>query len=157
MSIMAMKKSVLPATAARLKETPEGCALLELIEQHGNPMRLSQALGIDAQPIRQWIYNGRASKTGARLIENTLGVPKEKVRPDIPVDDWVKKEPEPKPVRVPVARNEDAKLLVALAEKYGSVRALCELAFCTPGDYHTWKTRGRIPAIKLPTFMALRK
>lgn len=152
-----MKKSVLAATAARLKETPEGSALLSLIEKYQTPASLAGVAGVAPQRVRQWIYDGRVSKQAAEQMADAVEMPKEQIRPDIPAADWIRKEPDPKPVRVPVARNEDAKLLVALAEKYGSVRALCELAFCTPGDYHTWKTRGRIPAIKLPTLLALQK
>ena len=57
----------------------------------------------------------------------------------------------------PVAITGDAKLLVSLAKQYGSVSNLCAAAFCSVSDYHTWKSRGRIPAIKLPTLLSLQK
>lgn len=152
-----MAKSILRATALRLSETDEGLVLLGLIETHGSPNALAEATGIPAQWVRQWCYDGRVSKQGAIDIAEKLGLTKERIRPDVPAEGWAKKEVEPKPPRNPVARNEDARLLVELAEKFGSVRKLCDAAFCHPGDYHTWKTRGRIPAIKLPTFLALKQ
>lgn len=151
-----MKKTILQKTADRLSESAEGKVLLDLINQTGSPAELARKIGVHAQLVRQWIYEGKVSRQGCEKVSKAFGLTKEQIRPDVDAAEWKKKVAEQKPVRVPVARNDDAKFLVQLAEKYGSVKALCEKAFCTVGDYHTWKTRGRIPAIKLPTFLALK-
>lgn len=152
-----MAKSVSIKTADRLSQTKEGAALLAMVERHGTPAKFAEAIGVNPQWVRQWIYDGRISKAACADIAEAIGVTKEDLRPDLPASAWAVKVVTPKPDRQPVARTEDAKLLVRLAEQHGSVKDLCAKAFCTVGDYHTWKARGRIPAIKLPTFLALQK
>lgn len=151
------KKSILQKTADRLSASPEGSALLNLITLCGTPAELAKRLDVHPQWVRQWIYDGKMSRQSAPLAAEVFGMTKEEIRPDVAPEEWIKKVVEKKPARVPIARNEDARFLVEMAEKYGSVKALCEAAYCTVGDYHTWKTRGRIPAIKLPTFLALNR
>jgi len=97
------------------------------------------------------------SKLGALRMEEVTGRSRLEFRPDLDITDWDTKQQGPIPKKKPVAKTADAKLLVQLAEQFGSVKALCAAAFVTVGDYHTWKTRGRIPAIKLPTFLELQK
>lgn len=152
-----MKKSIADKTAERLNLTEEGRVLLRLVETHGSPADLARKLGVDPQSVRSWIYVGAIPKTSAMRAAKILKVRAKDLRPDLPASEWVVKKAVEKPVRQPVARSDDARLLLTLAEKYGSVKALCAAAFCTPGDFHTWKTRGRIPAIKLPTFLALQR
>lgn len=152
-----MKKSIADKTAERLNLTSEGRVLLNLVETHGSPADLARKLGVDAQAVRSWIYNGFIPQSAAIRAAKILKVRPHDLRPDLPGSAWVVKVVQTKPARQPVARSDDARLLLSLAEKYGSVKALCAAAFCTPGDFHTWKTRGRIPAIKLPTFLALQR
>lgn len=152
-----MKKSIADKTAERLNMTEEGRVLLRLVETHATPTDLARKLGADPQAVRSWIYVGAIPKAWAIRAAKILKVKPQDLRPDLPASEWITKKVEKKPVREPVARSTDAKLLVSLADKYGSVKALCAAAFCTPGDFHTWKTRGRIPAIKLPTFLALQR
>lgn len=150
-----MKKTISIKTVERLAQTVEGAALLGVIEIHGSPSALASKLGVDPQAVRQWIYAGAIPKTVAAEAAKKLKLKPAQLRPDLPASTWVIKVKEEKPVREPVARTQDAKLLVRLAGKFGGVKELCEAAFCSPGEYHTWKARGRIPAIKLPTFLAL--
>lgn len=152
-----MKKSIADKTAERLNLTEEGRVLLRLVETYGSPADLARKLGVDPQSVRAWIYVGAIPKGAAKIAAKILGARPKDLRPDLEPSAWVPKKAVEKPVREPVARSSDARLLVELAEKYGSVKALCAAAFCTPGDFHTWKTRGRIPAIKLPTFLALQR
>lgn len=152
-----MKKSIADKTAQRLTLTSEGRVLLNLVETHGSPVDLARKLGVDPQAVRSWIYVGAIPKSAAIRAARILKVKPQDLRPDLPASAWVVKKAVEKPAREPVARSADARLLLSLAEKYGSVKALCAEAFCTPGDFHTWKTRGRIPAIKLPTFLALQR
>lgn len=151
-----MKKTILQKTADRLSESPEGKVLLDLIGQAGNPAELARKIGVHAQLVRQWIYQGKISICAAEKVGKVFGKPKEFIRPDIAPSEWVKKPVEPKPPRVPVARTDDARFLVALAEKHGGVASLCKLVGCTPDDYRNWKSRGRIPLIKLPTLLTLK-
>lgn len=152
-----MKKSIADKTAERLNLTEEGRVLLRLVETYGSPADLARRLKVEPQAVRAWIYVGAIPKGAAKIAARTLGVKPWDLRPDLDASTWVPKEVIEKPARQPVARSDDARLLLGLAEKYGSVKALCTAAFCTPGDFHTWKTRGRIPAIKLPTFLALQR
>jgi DNA-binding transcriptional regulator YdaS (Cro superfamily) len=150
-----MKKSIAPKTAERLSLTEEGRVLLNLIESHGSPSMLAARLKVDPQSVRHWLYVGSIPKSAAIAAAPILKVKREDLRPDLPADAWKPKVVE-KPVREPIARTEDAKLLVSLADKFGGVKELCAAAMCTSAEFHTWKTRGRIPAIKLPTFLALK-
>lgn len=154
---LAKKKTISQETASRLSTTPWGEALRQLVLTAGNPTELASKLGVDPQSVRNWIYMGAIPKVWAIKAAEVFGGSPQDLRPDLAPDAWVIKEVKPKPARQPVARSDDARLLLTLAEKYGSVKALCAAAFCTPGDFHTWKTRGRIPAIKLPTFLALQR
>lgn len=152
-----MKKSIATKTAERLHLTDEGRVLFNLVETHGSPADLARKLGVDPQAVRSWIYVGAIPKSAAIRAAKILKVKPQDLRPDLPASAWIVKKAVEKPARQPVARSDDARLLLTLAEKYGSVKALCAAAFCTVGDYHTWKTRGRIPAVKLPTFLALQR
>lgn len=150
-----MSKTILLATRNRLNETPEGAALLSQIDRFHSPLQLADAMSIDPQWVRQWLYKGRMSRSGARLAEESIGVTKEAMRPDVDANGWDAC-PVEKVERPVVAKTEDARLLAGLAKKMGGVRAVCDAIGCTAGDFHTWKSRGRIPAIKLPTVLALK-
>lgn len=148
-----MKKSIYSKTAERLALTARGAILLSLIRQHGTPAKLAERLGYDQQIVRDWIYKGYIPTPSAAKVAETLGVDASVLRPDV---DWTPRPPkEPKPPREVVARTADARLLVRLAEKYGSVEALCKAAYITTTDFANWKCRGRIPAYKYPTLASM--
>lgn len=151
-----MKKSILPKTAERLAETHEGQALLAAITlSGGTPATLAAKLKVEPQAVRQWIYAGAIPKSAVVAAAKVLKVKPSALRPDLPASAWAVKIKEEKPAKKPTGRTEDAKLLAALAIKYGSVKAVCQAAHCTDSEFRTWKYRGRIPAIKLPTLLAL--
>lgn len=152
-----MTLKVMQKTRDRLNATPRGAALLKLVDEYETPIKLAEKLGFDEQQVRQWIYNARMSKLGALRMEEFTGRSRLEFRPDLDITDWDTKQQGPVLGKPAVARTPDAKLLVKLAQQYGSVKELCAAACVTVGDYHTWKTRGRIPAIKLPTFLGLQK
>lgn len=150
-----MKKSILEKTAERLSQTPEGRELLWQLSKCGTPAALAAKLKVEPQAVRQWIYAGAIPKSAAVAAAKILKVKPSTLRPDLPASAWVVKVKEEKPAKEPTERTEDAKLLARLAVKLGSVKAVCEAAHCTENEFRTWKYRGRIPAIKLPTFLAL--
>lgn len=152
-----MTLAVMEKTRDRLRKTGEGRALLSLLDDYETPTKMASVLGFNAQSIRQWILRGKVSKRAAIELELLTGREREEFRPDLDEKAWNSKPCGAPQGHVPVATTSDAKLLVELADQFGSVQSLCESAMCTAGDYHTWKSRGRIPAIKLPTFLALRK
>lgn len=149
-----MKKTIAKKTAERLQLTAEGRALLALIESHGSPTLLADKLKVNPQSVRHWLYVGSVPKNAALDVASTLKMKPQQLRPDLPADTWKPKEVS-RPAKELVARTADAKLLVRLAKQFGSVKDLCAAAGCTSSEFHTWKTRGRIPAIKLPTFLEL--
>lgn len=140
-----------------LLSTKPGRALKTLLDKHGGTLALASSLGIYDSTVQKWAEKGKVSKRGARLVESVLGVKKEKMRPDLTEKDWLAGEPGKGIMEEFIPKTDDSRLLIGLADKFGSVKELCAAAFCTPGDYHTWKSRGRIPAIKLPTFLALNR
>lgn len=150
-----MKKTISQKTTDRLMETPEGQAMLGLLQTYGSPTNLARKLGVDPQAVRQWVYAGAMPKSAAMMFAKALGTQPFHLRPDLPTTAWVIKVKEEKVRKEPLARTADAKLLADLAIKYGSVKALCEAAGCSDSEFRTWKYRGRIPAVKLPTFLGL--
>lgn len=152
-----MPLTVMQKTRDRLSRTEEGLALLKLIDEYETPMKLAEKLGFDEQQVRQWIYKGKMSKRGAVQIEESTGRKKIELRPDVCAAGWTVRQQGPVPKKPPIASTPDAKLLVKLAEQFGSVKDLCAAAFISVSDYHTYKSRGRIPAIKLPTLAGLLK
>lgn len=152
-----MPLEMMKKTRDRLSKTPEGSALLKLIEENESIKETASVIGFSPELVRVWILRGKISKHGAIAIERLTGIEREEFRPDLAPGKMDGK-PEGRPTgHVYVATTEDAKLLVRLAEQHGSVKDLCAKAFCTVSDYHTWKSRGRIPAIKLPTFLGLQQ
>lgn len=149
-----MKKTISTKTAERLQQTEEGRVLLGLIETYGTPAALAAKLKEDPQSVRHWLYVGSIPKAAAIRAAATLKKKPQYFRPDLPAGAWVIKEVE-KPVREMVARSPDAKLLVSLADQYGGVKELCAAAECTTSEFHTWKTRGRIPVARRAAFEGL--
>lgn len=143
-------------TRDRLSESDTGQALLALIDSHsGSPAELARALGVTGNVMGQWIRQAKASKRGALLAEEKIGVAKELIRPDVPAHAWTMKMPGPVPGKAFRAKTEDARLLVRLAKKYGSAKAVCEAAGIQGNQYRNWKSRGRIPSAYIARMVAL--
>lgn len=132
-------------------------ALQSLIDEYGSNAALARATGFSSGAVAMWVQRGYMSRRAAYTLAEVTGRMKEEFRPDLTAEEWAKDFAGPVPGEKPEPTTQDAKLLVQLAKQYGSVKALCAAAFITVGDYHTYKTRGRIPAIKLPTFLSLQK
>lgn len=131
---------------ARLLATAEGKALHNLIRDTGSQTELAEVLGVHRDLVGSWVFKGRVSPNGARMIEQILGVNKEDMRPDMTADDWAKSSPGQKIGGNADRTGADRELLADLASHFGSVRDLCKKAGFKVGDYHTWKSRDRIPA-----------
>lgn len=140
-----------------LQKDDRGRALASVIAEYGSSAALGRATGFGPAAVGMWIQRGYMSRRAAYRIAEATGRMKEEFRPDLSEAEWDQEFPGPNPGIKPEPTTQDAKLLVALADQFGSVKALCAAAFITVGDYHTYKTRGRIPAIKLPTMLALQK
>lgn len=140
-----------------LQKDDRGRALASVLAEYGSNAALARATGFRPDAVAMWLQRGYMSRRAAYKLAEVTGREKEEFRPDLSAEEWVREFAGPVPGEKPVPKTQDAKLLVRLAKQYGSVKALCEAAYITVGDYHTYKSRGRIPAIKLPTFMALKK
>lgn len=130
--------------------------MLSLLDEFTSQAAIAKVAGVDAPTVWKWFELGRMSRRGAIAMAEATGREKEEFRPDLMAKDWEMKISGRVPSQAAANDTADARLLVQLAEKYGSVRELCDLVSITVSDYHTWKSRGRIPAIKLPTLMAAR-
>lgn len=144
-------------TAENLQKDDRGRALASLIEEYGSNAALGRATGFSAGAVAMWVQRGYMSRRAAFALAEVTGREKEEFRPDIPAEEWNRQFAGPIPDSPPIPWTKDAKLLVNLAKQYGSVKALCEAAQCKVSDYHTWKSRGKISAIKLPTLLGLKK
>jgi hypothetical protein len=143
--------------AARLSIDARGTALLSLLLQHGNiGERIATKVGVSPQVVGRWIERGFISVRGAIALEGVTGKPKEYFRPDVSGDAW--ENPRGRAFgSVAEDKEPDSALLSELAASHGGTAELCRKAGITLGNYHTWKSRGRIPAIKLPVLLGLRK
>lgn len=152
-----MAKRIGAESAARLAETPQGKAFLDVLNKcDGSPAVLASRIGTYQQMVRNWVYKGEIPACWAQRVAKVMRVKVGAIRPDLPPGAWVEKAPEPpKAAPEPVARTADAKLLVRVANKLGGVEEACRAIFCTVDQYRNWKSRGRIPAIKLPTVLEL--
>lgn len=142
---------------ADLQKDDRGRALASLLAEYGSNAALGRAAGFGPATVGMWLQRGYISRRAAISLAEATGRMKEEFRPDLSDAEWNQDFPGWNPGIKPEPVTSDAKLLVKLAKQYGSVRAVCEAAFVSVGDYHTYKSRGRIPAIKLPTFLALQK
>lgn len=140
-----------------LQQDDRGRALASLIAEYGSNAELARATGFKPTAVAMWVQRGYMSRRAAYTLAEVTGREKEEFRPDLSEVEWAREFAGPVPGQPPVISTQDGKLLVSLAKQFGSVKALCEAAYCSVSDYHTWKTRGRIPAIKLPTLLGLQK
>lgn len=144
-------------TAENLQKDDRGRVLASLIEEYGSNAALGRATGFSAGAVAMWVQRGYVSKRAAIRLADKTGRMKEEFRPDLSDAEWDQEFPGPNPGIKPSTHTQDGMLLVKLAKQYGSVKALCEAAQCKVSDYHTWKSRGKISAIKLPTLLGLKK
>lgn len=140
----------------RLNETDRGRALLSVINEFGGNAKLAKLLDVEPARVGQWVWRGFISMRFAEVLAEKTGRERSEFRPDLSDADWERAFAGPVPGQKPKHTSADSQLLIELAEKHGSVAKLCEKAYITVGDYHTWKSRGRIPAIKYPTLVALK-
>ena len=139
------------------QQDDRGRVLASLIAEYGSAAELARATNFKPTAVAMWVQRGYMSRRAAITLAEVTGREKEEFRPDLSAEEWARDFAGPVPGQKPVPTTQDAKLLVKLAEQFGSVKALCEAAFITVSDYHTYKSRGRIPALKLPTFLELQK
>jgi len=140
----------------RLRQTDAGRALLSLLDQYGGTAELSSFIGVAQPVVTNWVMAGRVSTQGAIEIARATGREREEFRPDLVGDQWDR----PRGKRLSGAvepHTADAKLLVELADQHGGTIQFCEASGIKLGDYHQWKSRGRIPAIKLPSLLAMKR
>lgn len=129
---------------AKLKSTPQGQALIELLAMHPSRKELADAMGASLSYISLCVRTGQISKSGAILADVAGLMKKEKLRPDISAADWLIK-----PVGLPIGgkheMNKDQQVLLRdLAAHFGSVKAFCWAAKVQIRSFHGWKTRNRI-------------
>lgn len=77
----------------RLKLTPEGSALLEILKLVGDRKALARATGERYDVICNWLARGRISKVGAQKLEKLPffkrhGYSRERLRPDLKKYQW---------------------------------------------------------------------
>ena len=140
---------------AKLRETPCGAAMLEFFAQWPSHTALGKALGLRQNSISQCLPRGRVAKSIARLAEEKLGYPKEKLRPDLSPDDWAMGDAGKKAGAIPNRDGFHQQTLLLLAEHYGSVRNFALSADISSSDYHRWMSRDTIPMHVLPRLRRL--
>lgn len=148
-------KETVPERTERLNASPEGRALLALLNRHPSHAQTARELGLVPGVIAQWLVRGRVSRTGARLAESRLGIRKEGLRPDISPDGWSLGTPGRMPGAEVVRDGVDQQVLAELVKHYGSVRKFCEAANIRVGQFHNWLSRDRIAAWAIPRLCSL--
>jgi hypothetical protein len=142
------------AQRARLNKTPQGKALLELLDAFPTKRALAAELGSSAEYISRCIREGALSKSGAILADQRGLATKEWLRPD--VSDW-SSIPPGLPIGVKPSRDGVAQVLLRdLAIHHGSVKAFCKAAGVTVATFHDWNTRNRISASGMLKLVALK-
>jgi hypothetical protein len=139
---------------ARLSKTPQGQALLELLDAFPTKRALAAELGSSAEYISRCIREGALSKSGAILADERGLATKEWLRPD--VSDW-SSIPPGLPIGVKPSRDGVAQVLLCdLAKHFGSVKAFCKAAGVTVATFHDWNTRNRVSASGMLKLVALK-
>jgi len=142
------------AQRARLNKTPQGKALLELLDAFPTKRALAAELGSSAEYVSRCIREGALSKSGAILADKRGLATKEWLRPD--VSDW-SSIPPGLPIGVKPSRDGVAQVLLCdLAKHFGSVKAFCKAAGVTVATFHDWNTRNRVSASGMLKLVALK-
>jgi hypothetical protein len=139
----------------RLSKTPEGKALLDLVHRFDSRADMAKALGIQKGLIACWVNEGRISRAGAQLVSEKLMIDTSAMRPDLDAKAWEAKPPGRRINEKSAHDNHDQRLLISLADHYGSVIKFCAAAEVKPDQYRSWKSRGRIAAWVLPRLCRL--
>lgn len=128
--------------SARLVGTPEGAALLRLIDSYPSKLELARALGSSAEYVSRCIREGKLSRSGAMVADQKGLAKKEDLRPD--VTDW-SAVPAGLPVGVKPDRSGPNQLLLRdLAAHFGSVRKFCKASGVSIRNFHDWLSRDAI-------------
>jgi hypothetical protein len=142
------------AQRARLNKTPQGKALLELLDAFPTKRALAGELGSSAEYVSRCIREGALSKSGAILADDRGLATKEWLRPD--VTDW-SSIPPGLPIGVKPSRDGVAQVLLCdLSKHFGSVKAFCKGAGVTVATFHDWNTRNRVSASGMLKLVALK-
>ena len=141
----------------RLKRTAQGKVIIALLAEYGSSVALAKAAGVNPDSVARWIAEGKISMRGATSLAEATGRDRKEFRPDLSDADWPTAFPGPVPGAPPKNWTKDAKLLIKAAKKNGPVSALCESLGISVGNFHTWKTRGKIPAAHRAAIEALAK
>lgn len=137
------EKETTRQAASRLRATPEGAALLELIHQYDNQRIMAEDLGLNKQLITNWKTKGRISRDGALFVSQKTGIPREKLRPDI--TDWNQQESGRKVGKHPDRSGKDQVIIEQLCQHFGGIDAFAEKLSVNRRLIHTWSNRGVIP------------
>jgi hypothetical protein len=141
---------------ARLSKTPQGKALLELLDAFPTKRALAAEIGSSAEYISRCIREGALSKSGAILADDRGLMSKEALRPDVSREQW-EKVPPGLPIGVKPSRDGVAQVLLCdLAKHFGSVKAFCKAAGVTVATFHDWNTRNRVSASGMLKLVALK-
>lgn len=140
----------------KLGATPEGRALLGVIDAVGGPGELSKLLGVRRQTIDNWAYiSKRVSKEGAIAIESALdGITKEQLRPDIANWDSPMSEKDLLAELAKTARGRG--FLLILGRVKSSRKALASiLGLSSPHVVQNWIRRGYLPKRHVKPLLAM--
>lgn len=89
-----MPSKKISAKDRRLSKTPEGSALLELLNWAGGNTALARALDVDTRTVNTWCHRGSISQQGAYRVEHKIaGWSKERTRPDLLENQWEGEKP----------------------------------------------------------------
>jgi DNA-binding transcriptional regulator YdaS (Cro superfamily) len=131
----------------KLRNTPEGLALLKVIDHCGGTRQMREILGVPTQTIDNWVHlMGHVSPEGAKLIDDIIGAPKETLRPDI--TDW---ESALRPKRNLVSemkKTPQGRALIMLIQKAGGRSAFAIKMGVAKEIVDNWVWRGALPISK---------
>lgn len=152
-----------PVMQEKLGSTPQGRALLKVLNSQGGPSELAKLISVSRQTIDNWIYlSGQVSKAGAIAIESSLhGVTKEELRPDI--TDWSETKARAADLLSTLQETPRGRGLLAMLErvKYSRKAMATLFGLSSPHLVQTWISRGYLPkhhvqaALLMPEFKGL--
>lgn len=147
-----MKESVMHE---KLGGTPEGRALLGVIEAANGVGGLAEILDVSHQTVTNWVYLlRRVSRQGAIDIERTMGVNREDLRPDI--KDWNAPERNYNLVDSLGDTPRGKGLLMVLERVKNSRKALSAmLGLSSPRIIQKWISHGYVPKRHVKKLLAM--
>lgn len=132
-----------------------GRALLALLTEFGSSVLLAEKIGVGSSVVGAWVGAGKVSMRGAELIAEKLVRCRGEFRPDLSEQDWERAYPGRVPGQSATNETEDAKLLMSLSSQFGGVASLCAELGISIGNFHNWKSRGKIPTRKRESVRSL--